>query len=101
MAEKQSRCVAAAAAVVAVFATVVVAVDTALPSAQPPPGEVAVDLLYPFLPSSCHCVCSYQSQTGVSEEARFVLELEFIQCLASPQYLNCRSHTACETKQHP
>jgi hypothetical protein len=26
---------------------------------------------------------------NVGEDARFVLELEFIQCLASPQYLNC------------
>jgi hypothetical protein len=29
------------------------------------------------------------TQTGVTEEGRFVLELEFIQCLANPNYLNC------------
>ncbi|WIA10931.1 hypothetical protein OEZ85_011096 [Tetradesmus obliquus] len=33
-------------------------------------------------------LASYQAQTGVVESARFVLELEFIQCLANPHYLN-------------
>lgn len=33
-------------------------------------------------------MASYQDQTGVGEEGRFVLELEFIQCLANPHYLN-------------
>ncbi|KAF8068301.1 MED31 [Scenedesmus sp. PABB004] len=28
------------------------------------------------------------AQTGVNEQARFVLELEFVQCLANPHYLN-------------
>ncbi|KAF6252762.1 mediator of RNA polymerase II transcription subunit 31-like protein [Scenedesmus sp. NREL 46B-D3] len=30
----------------------------------------------------------YLTQTGVNEHARFILELEFIQCLANPHYLN-------------
>jgi len=33
-------------------------------------------------------MASYQDQTGVGEDGRFVLELEFIQCLANPHYLN-------------
>lgn len=28
-------------------------------------------------------------ETGVSDERRFKLELEFVQCLANPAYLNC------------
>lgn len=44
--------------------------------------------------SSCNrdlycCNRSYRDQTQVGEDARFVLELEFIQCLANPHYLNC------------
>lgn len=44
--------------------------------------------------SSCNrhlycCKRSYRDQTQVGEDARFVLELEFIQCLANPHYLNC------------
>jgi hypothetical protein len=35
------------------------------------------------------CNCRYLAQTGVNEHARFILELEFIQCLANPHYLNC------------
>jgi hypothetical protein len=86
MAEKTARYAATAVAVVAVdYCRCIV-----------PPATPELKLL---LTSSCPFFClnffirSYQSQTGVSEEARFVLELEFIQCLASPQYLNCRSHT--------
>lgn len=26
---------------------------------------------------------------GVSDRDRFIAELEFVQCLASPQYINC------------
>lgn len=60
-----------------------------------PPCHAAADLLLLPLPPhhkhkpTCVCLCSYQDQTGVSEGARFVLELEFIQCLANPHYLNC------------
>lgn len=43
------------------------------------------------------CCCSYMDQTGVSEEGRFVLELEFIQCLANPHYLNCELQRASAT----
>jgi len=35
-------------------------------------------------------LCRIMELTGVNEQARFVLELEFIQCLANPHYLNCK-----------
>lgn len=31
-----------------------------------------------------------ESTTGCSNQKRFELELEFVQCLSSPQYLNCK-----------
>lgn len=33
--------------------------------------------------------CS-QEDIGCSDEKRFLLELEFIQCLSNPHYLNCK-----------
>ena len=40
--------------------------------------------------------CSPQ-EVGCSDERRFLLELEFVQCLSSPQYLNCmwNFHKSC------
>ena len=35
--------------------------------------------------------CS-QEVIGCSDEKRFMLELEFIQCLSNPQYLNCKCY---------
>lgn len=29
------------------------------------------------------------AETGVSDDKRFAIELEFVQCLANPHYLNC------------
>ena len=30
-----------------------------------------------------------EKELGCTNKERFVIELEFIQCLANPQYLNC------------
>ena len=44
------------------------------------------------------------AELGCTEDERFLLELEFVQCLSSPQYLNCmpfdvslRIGAACES----
>lgn len=60
--------------------------------AQPSASVVGCLFLLSRIINTCGpWCCSYQDQTGVGEGARFVLELEFIQCLANPHYLNCRS----------
>lgn len=35
-------------------------------------------------------VTADQTHTGVSDDKRFAIELEFVQCLANPHYLNCK-----------
>ena len=35
-----------------------------------------------------------EAEIGCSHEQRFGLELEFVQCLANPHYLNCEALSA-------
>ncbi len=45
---------------------------------------------------------SIHGAAGCSDARRFQLELEFVQCLASPDYLNCANTTSalcCEIVQ--
>lgn len=41
-----------------------------------------------------------EAETGCSDAARFELELEFVQCLANPKYLNC-AHCSAHTLHLP
>lgn len=36
-----------------------------------------------------NCRVYTEDEVGCSDQERFVMELEFIQCLANPFYLNC------------
>ena len=38
-----------------------------------------------------------EEDTGCSDAERFGLELEFVQCLANPQYLNCEGVGAVDS----
>lgn len=34
-------------------------------------------------------VIAGEAETGIPDDKRFAVELEFVQCLANPHYLNC------------
>ena len=42
-----------------------------------------------------------EAEVGCSDAERFQLELEFVQCLANPHYLNCEERRAARRVRRP
>ena len=59
---------------------------------EPPEGTILCDLVgfkLTFFPVVPHMTEALENP----ERYRFQMELEFVQCLANPQYLNCKQYT--------
>lgn len=46
--------------------------------------------------TSSQCRAHPEAETGCSGTKRFEIELEFVQCLANPHYINCEQTPAIE-----